>query len=863
MDLSVGVHIGSTNSSVAFVHPRTHVAELIAPFEGLGSVLPSVVLLVDGKASVGDAALTGGQPYDKYARPELAVHLMRELKSMAEGALDGKVTRAVVAVPTAVEDEALVAAARSAGFAQVEVVPNPVAAILAHLGPDVKPQIVFVLVVGGQDAEAAVVQIHAEGAEVLRSATASLGGRQFDKALAPLAAGADLRTVKHELSKKETSHSGVARAAFETAINPVLAELEKLCAQTAGAWGEIDALVLAGGSSKVPALRRRIEAASGKTAARGPRAEEALALGAAIAGTSKRFQAVTAPTTGDAKAPHPLPAVTEFPGSSQPGQLVSPGDAQAAGQAPPAGDEPAGPPVHASLPGGRSTEPGDMTPLSGSPFQASPTAPLPSHASLPEVQPVSPRAESGEPQPTLAVTEFPGSPQPGQLVLHGDKHAGVQAPPTVPLPFHLGGHAEVSQDPGTLPPPGQNLVPPPSLHGAEKYSTLREVPKGCWRAQPIDPNRQVWVLPPDFTAHYFADSPYTEVLRDTDPDSPYWSWIMFVRTDGRRELFLASQQVQGEYYEIDWMPGEPQTHVNRCRDGQPIAPGFLVPLPQQPGFYLASPDIDEQISFFTVPLMRIDAESRRDRFLKILPWIRLLAWFGRLQQLDPSAYGRVPSAFKSILGQPNFEAALTHLQSEQIQGWIGKGLLPPELEQVSPQQAPVLMQSITAQQAMAPRPQPGGGGFWNSISNALSGATGPKIPAMLLHLQPQLLDQLDLMALVTMGALKSQESLLDRESKKLIARRPDLQALLKQPEGATRILQDPEFVALKSHPEVQREQADAAWRAAGQTGPSPYEQSKAIERTMAMQMMFGMAFDPGAGMFQKKAPWKIYEPFQG
>jgi len=67
---------------------------------------------------------------------------------------------------------------------------------------------------------------------------------------------------------------------------------------------------------------------------------------------------------------------------------------------------------------------------------------------------------------------------------------------------------------------------------------------------------------------------------------------------------------------------------------------------------------------------------------------------------------------------------------------------------------------------------------------------------------------------------------------------------------------------LRNRADIQRENADKAWKATGQAGPNPLEQGESLQRAFMMQMLTGTMFDPGAGP-EKGPPWKIYKPYAG
>jgi hypothetical protein len=370
------------------------------------------------------------------------------------------------------------------------------------------------------------------------------------------------------------------------------------------------------------------------------------------------------------------------------------------------------------------------------------------------------------------------------------------------------------------------------------------------------------LLSPDFSRHYFPDSNFRAVVRDTHPDTQQYSILVCERADASLEFSVMSRQVQDSYYDFIWLPGEQHKSIFRMCNGRPGGPASATLLPGTRKFSIVCADIEERIDFDSSSLVRLDGESSRDRNLKLMPWKRLLVWFGRLKMLDPSGYNKVPGPLKQFLQRPDFEMVIANLTEQHIQGFIQQGLIPAELDSLQPEHMPGVVATIRVQQGIAAQAAPTSTGFFGKLSASLGMQTGPAIPAILTRLDPNQLELVDMQALITMGALIEVEGFAEREWRKLLARRPDLQARLKSPEGQNSVMQDMEVQMLQRHPEVQKAMQEQAWRASGLGGPTPTEQNESMQRVMAMQMMFGVPFDPGANLFKKRLAWKIYDPFR-
>jgi hypothetical protein len=440
------------------------------------------------------------------------------------------------------------------------------------------------------------------------------------------------------------------------------------------------------------------------------------------------------------------------------------------------------------------------------------------------------------------------------------------APAADALAALLSAKAEPAQPPNLASLPPSAAGTPVAMSWSQKAAILQGIQGACWETLQMG-NASVWKLSADFTRYYFADSAYSQVMQDSPPQSG-WNVVVFFRQDGHLEISLMSRQAQGHYYDFAWHPND--INSNRMlpcfADGRPMTQANLATAldGQQPCLLISCPALDERIQLYPFLLVRQDAESQRDRNIVLQPWKRLLLWLGRLQLADMPAYARVPSQLKSVLGGHQFEQNIDQLNEAQIQHWIQQQLLPGQLSTVLPEHVPTVVQTIQGLQQMAKsQPSPQGGGLLATLGASLGlSPSKPAVPALLTQVVADRLDLIDLQVMVTIGAIDEVENFGAREWRKLIARRPDLQARMQSPEGQSSVMLDPEVVALKQSPEFQKLMADQAWRATGNTGPNPMEQGEAMQRTMMMQMFFGVPIDPNALSAPKRPAWQVYTPFQ-
>jgi molecular chaperone DnaK len=262
-----------------------------------------------------------------YTLPELTALLIRELKIWAEVFFGEPVSQAVIAVPASFNEgqrEAMHEAGRLAGFERLQLMPEPAAAALAYSLHQQQRKHVAVFDLGGSRLEISILRLADAGDSdryhvISTQGDAHLGGNQLDDALLAVAReeirirhGLDLGTdspgvqalrralmqAKHELSFADRARieaplpdrnlyiREMSRAEFEGLAQPILeraaSPVRTALADAGLNSGEIDDVVLAGGSTHIPLVRRMDEQLMGRR----PRTEidpdEAIALGAAV-----------------------------------------------------------------------------------------------------------------------------------------------------------------------------------------------------------------------------------------------------------------------------------------------------------------------------------------------------------------------------------------------------------------------------------------------------------------------------------------------------------------------------------------------------------------------------------------------------
>jgi len=260
-----------------------------------------------------------------YFPETLSSLILSALKGDAERVLGQGISSAIVSVPAYFKDaqrEATKNAAKIAGFERVKIVNEPTAAALTYgLGKLDQHQTVVIYDFGGGTFDVTVMRIDESGFTILGTGgDEKLGGKDIDELLVEYLAeqflkehDIDLRDEPHtrhdlwdkaEQLKKDlsfrtslavvlsvgntTSRIDIDREKFDSLISDITARTRECMTETLQAtglgWSDIDAIVLAGGSSRIPAIREMIKECSGVTVMQDMNPDECVAKGAAIQG---------------------------------------------------------------------------------------------------------------------------------------------------------------------------------------------------------------------------------------------------------------------------------------------------------------------------------------------------------------------------------------------------------------------------------------------------------------------------------------------------------------------------------------------------------------------------------------------------
>ncbi|HEY6738337.1 MAG TPA: Hsp70 family protein [Actinopolymorphaceae bacterium] len=267
-----------------------------------------------------------------YRPEEISAIVIKRLKEDVELALGGEVTDAVITVPAYFDDaprRATMDAGRIAGLNVLRVLNEPTAAALAYgIGSDEEGTL-LVYDLGGGTFDVTVMRVlrgasqdgHSGATEFEVLAThgdRNLGGFDFDNLLMRLLnekyrseggrdlladeeSEADLRE-KAEIAKRsltsveqtrvvvggggDTKVLHVTRDEFEKATSALLSrtrDIAQMVVDEAGlTWAEVDRILFAGGSTRMPMVRAMMRELSGKEPERSINPDEVVALGAAL-----------------------------------------------------------------------------------------------------------------------------------------------------------------------------------------------------------------------------------------------------------------------------------------------------------------------------------------------------------------------------------------------------------------------------------------------------------------------------------------------------------------------------------------------------------------------------------------------------
>lgn len=273
-----------------------------------------------------------GVDENEYTPQEISAFILQKLKADAEAYLGQEVKQAVVTCPayfTDAQRKATKDAGRIAGLEVLRIINEPTAAALAYGVDKEDDQTILVFDLGGGTFDVSVLEIYqVDGQPQIEvKATAGnnrLGGDDFDERVIhwcvsefKKSSGIDLsgdgqamsrlkeaaEKAKIELSGTQTSHINLPFITMKDGnpehldMNLTRAQFDDLTADLVEATmkptqramkdagvkaGDIDKILLVGGSTRIPAVQVAIEKETGKSPFKGINPDEAVAMGAAL-----------------------------------------------------------------------------------------------------------------------------------------------------------------------------------------------------------------------------------------------------------------------------------------------------------------------------------------------------------------------------------------------------------------------------------------------------------------------------------------------------------------------------------------------------------------------------------------------------
>ena len=261
-----------------------------------------------------------------YTPPEISALVLRQLRRNAERFFGAPVTQAVITVPAYFNDaqrQATKDAGRIAGLNVLRLVNEPTAASLAY-GLDKKQNgIIVVYDLGGGTFDISILKLHDGIFEVIATnGDTHLGGDDIDNLLIAIAlddirgdlgmdvsrSGEAVARIRKAVIEAKIALSSQASAkldvdlpggkkyqreisleVFDQMIQPIIDRTVGPCKQALKDAGlkpeQIDEVVLVGGSTRIPKVRRLVQDLFGRVPHTGLNPDEVVALGAAVQAT--------------------------------------------------------------------------------------------------------------------------------------------------------------------------------------------------------------------------------------------------------------------------------------------------------------------------------------------------------------------------------------------------------------------------------------------------------------------------------------------------------------------------------------------------------------------------------------------------
>ena len=317
MAKTIGIDLGTTNSCVAVIEGGEPV--VIANAEGARTTPSVVAFSKTGERMVGQVAkrqaITNpdrtissikremGTDHKvtidgkSYTPQEISAMILQKLKGDAEAYLGESVTSAVITVPayfTDAQRQATKDAGKIAGLDVKRIINEPTAAALSYGIDKEDDQKIMVYDLGGGTFDVSIIEMGDGVQEVLATAGNNrLGGDDFDKRVMDwiinsfkVSDGIDLsgdkmamQRIKEAAEKAKIELSGMTSASINL---PFITADRQALSDSGLSIGEINKVLMVGGSSRIPAVQEAVKKLIGKEPFKGINPDECVAIGAAL-----------------------------------------------------------------------------------------------------------------------------------------------------------------------------------------------------------------------------------------------------------------------------------------------------------------------------------------------------------------------------------------------------------------------------------------------------------------------------------------------------------------------------------------------------------------------------------------------------
>ena len=437
---------------------------------------------------------------------------------------------------------------------------------------------------------------------------------------------------------------------------------------------------------------------------------------------------------------------------------------------------------------------------------------------------------------------------------------------------------------------------------AQKWATLRKIDPECWHQVGMGGQGfPIWELTPDWLRVMFKGA-FVTVRAVAGQGLQPLQAVSFAHPDGQYDLRIYSRLRPGEYCDTSWLFSAPPGadlpphlgHLGRRKlevplvasdgFGAPVNVIWLVdparvgqePVPRDFHIRYFCPAIDETIDINAATLDVGYVENAMEKNMKVFPWQKYVFWLRELKSIDKHAYSRIPGKVRGWLQSQDGQRFSAQTNEQEIGYLIQRGMLPPWLAWLMPQEVPQVMKSLRDAQNIARRPD-----VIQQFAMQLQMPGYSPVPKLINVVDANRLDAADLQVFMTIGALREIHGYAEVAQAELLKRRPDLLAARQSPNGNKILAADPEIMAVNSDPRVQADQAEIAavqLRQQGQLGPTMVEIAAAMQviTKIQQQQIVGQLF--GAGLWTMMLgmdapnqyltaalangpPWKLYKPY--